>query len=61
MIKCIAIDDEPMALEVIKDYASKTPFIDLKATFVNTQSAIKFLLENENITRYLMWRNVLSV
>jgi DNA-binding LytR/AlgR family response regulator len=47
MIKCIAIDDEPLALEVIKDYASKTPFLDLKATFVNTQSALKFLLENE--------------
>ena len=47
MIKCIAIDDEPMALEVIKDYASKTPFIDLKATFVNTQFALKYLIENE--------------
>ena len=47
MIKCIAIDDEPLALEVIKDYASKTPFIELKALFVNTQSALNYLLQNE--------------
>ena len=33
MLKAIAIDDERMALEVIKSHASKVPFISLEAVF----------------------------
>ncbi len=33
MLKAIAIDDERMALEVIKSHASKVPFITLEAVF----------------------------
>jgi two-component system, LytTR family, response regulator len=46
MIKAIAIDDEPMALEVIKAHARKVDFIDLKETFVSAREAIKYLNEN---------------
>jgi two-component system, LytTR family, response regulator len=46
MIKSIAIDDEPMALEVIKAHARKVDFIDLKETFVSALEAIKYLNEN---------------
>jgi len=39
-IKCIAIDDEPLALEQMVRYIEKTPFLDLIGTF---SSALKAL------------------
>lgn len=39
MISCIAIDDEPLALEVIKQYCSRIPFLELKKTFTNPDEA----------------------
>jgi DNA-binding LytR/AlgR family response regulator len=42
-LRCIAIDDEPIALEVIKSHASKVPFLDLKQTFVNAIEALTYL------------------
>lgn len=41
--RCIAIDDEPIALDIIKAHASKVPFLDLKRTFVNAFEALTFL------------------
>jgi two-component system, LytTR family, response regulator len=46
MLKCIAIDDEPFALEVIKAHAKKVPFIELKETFVNAMEALEYLKKN---------------
>ncbi|UOE49230.1 LytTR family DNA-binding domain-containing protein [Mucilaginibacter sp. SMC90] len=43
MISCIAIDDEPKALEVIERYCYKTNLVDLKATFREPVKAIEFL------------------
>ena len=43
MISCIAIDDEPKALEVIERYCGKTGIVDLKATFREPLKAIEFL------------------
>ncbi|SDP21031.1 two component transcriptional regulator, LytTR family [Mucilaginibacter sp. OK268] len=43
MITCIAIDDEPKALEVIERYCHKTNLVDLKATFREPVKAIEFL------------------
>lgn len=31
MIRCIAIDDEPLALEQLKTYIGKIPFLQLEA------------------------------
>jgi len=42
-LRCIAIDDEPIALDVIKAHASKVPFIELRQTFVNAIEALAFL------------------
>jgi two-component system, LytTR family, response regulator len=39
-IKAIAIDDEPMALEVVSAHASKVPYIDLKKTFFSATEAL---------------------
>ena len=43
MITCIAIDDEPKALEVIERYCRKTSLVDLKASFREPVKAIEFL------------------
>lgn len=43
----IAIDDEPIALDVVQSHASKVPFIELVATFTNAFDAITFLQENK--------------
>jgi two-component system, LytTR family, response regulator len=43
MLKAIAIDDEPIALEVIKNLSSKISFIELKAYFTDAFKAIDFL------------------
>lgn len=42
-IKAIAIDDEPMALEVVSAHASKVPYIDLKKTFFSATEALVYL------------------
>jgi two-component system LytT family response regulator len=47
MISAIAIDDEPIALNVLKTHAEKIPFLDLKATFVSTTDALAFLQQNK--------------
>jgi DNA-binding LytR/AlgR family response regulator len=46
-IKCIAIDDEPLALEIIKDYSGKVPFLDLIKTFDNAIESIDYLKNNK--------------
>jgi two-component system LytT family response regulator len=47
MIRCIAIDDEPLALKQIAIYIEKTPFLELVNQFDNAFQAISFLQENE--------------
>lgn len=46
MLTCIAIDDEPIALEVVRLHANKVPFLDLKQTFINAVDALTYLREN---------------
>jgi len=43
----IAIDDEPIALDVVKSLASKVPFISLQAVFTNAFEAIAYLQQNQ--------------
>lgn len=43
MITCIAIDDEPKALEVIERYCGKTSQMSLKASFREPVKAIEYL------------------
>ncbi|MEQ9266699.1 MAG: LytTR family DNA-binding domain-containing protein [Balneolaceae bacterium] len=46
MITCIAIDDEPRALNVIKNHVSKVDFLELKESFVDPFKAISYLNEH---------------
>ena len=42
-LKCIAIDDEPLALEVIRNYIAKIPELDLVQTFDDAVSGAEFI------------------
>lgn len=42
-INCIAVDDEPLALNIIKEYSGKIPFLNLIKTFDNAIDVIDFL------------------
>jgi DNA-binding LytR/AlgR family response regulator len=42
-IKAIAIDDEPLALEVVRSHAAKVPFLDLEVCFTDAFKAIDHL------------------
>ncbi len=42
-MKAIAIDDEPIALEIIKAHAAKVPFLQLKAEFTDALKALEYL------------------
>ena len=46
-IRCIAIDDEPLALDIIRDYCSKVPFLDLITTFDNAMDSIEYIRNNK--------------
>lgn len=46
-MNCIAIDDEPKALEVIERYCRKVPVINLLSTFREPMKAIEFLAGEE--------------
>jgi DNA-binding LytR/AlgR family response regulator len=43
MLEAIAIDDEPIALEVVKSLAAKIPFLNMKGFFTNALEAAEFL------------------
>jgi two-component system, LytTR family, response regulator len=43
MMTCIAIDDEPLALEVIRKYVSDTPLVSMAGAFTDAIQALTFL------------------
>ncbi len=47
MIRCMVIEDEPLALKQMVSYIEKTPFLEHKASFDNAFDAITFLSGNE--------------
>lgn len=46
-IRCIAIDDEPLALQQIGAYIAKTPFMEIQALCSNAFEAMRFLANHE--------------
>ncbi|MBK0401892.1 response regulator transcription factor [Adhaeribacter sp. BT258] len=46
ILKCIAIDDEPLALNLIRNYAAKIPALHLIQTFNDALSGAEFLRHN---------------
>jgi two-component system LytT family response regulator len=47
MIRCIAIDDEPLALKQIVKYIEKTPFLECLDSFDNAFGALHYIEKNE--------------
>jgi two-component system, LytTR family, response regulator len=45
-IKCIIVEDEPLAAKVLKDYISQVPFLKLFGVFKDAISANEYLSEN---------------
>ena len=45
-INCIAVDDEPLALDIIKAYCAKVPFLNLTNTFSNAIDTLEYLRHN---------------
>ena len=45
-INCIAVDDEPLALDLIKKYILATPYLNLIADFDNASEAFEYLGKN---------------
>ena len=47
MLRCLAIDDEPLALELLEDNISKVPFLQLVAACSNPFEAMEVLKQQE--------------
>jgi DNA-binding LytR/AlgR family response regulator len=43
IIKCLAVDDEPLALDIIEDYINKVDFLELEAKSTSAVEAIQLL------------------
>ena len=46
-IKCIIVEDEPLAAKVLSDYISQTPFLELQATFKDAILATDWLRDHQ--------------
>lgn len=47
MIRTIAIDDEPLALQLVTGYIKKTPYLEFLTAFDNPLSAMEYLEDND--------------
>src|SRR6185369_3030522 len=45
-IRCIVVEDEPLAVKVLADYISQVPFLELRGTFKDAILATDFLRDN---------------
>ena len=48
-IKCIIIEDEPLAVKILSDYISQVPFLEIQKTFKDAILAAEFLRDNPPI------------
>jgi DNA-binding LytR/AlgR family response regulator len=46
MIKCIVIDDEPVAIAILEEYIDKVEFLDLAGSFRDALKALEYLRVN---------------
>jgi DNA-binding LytR/AlgR family response regulator len=46
IIKCVAVDDEPLALDILTGYINQTTFLKLEEKFTNPFKALDYLNEN---------------
>lgn len=53
ILRAVAIDDEPIALEIIRNFAARVNFIELTATFTNAFEAMEFLNRDKHDMLFL--------
>ena len=46
-IRCIVIDDEPLAIDILNDYISKIPFLELVKSYRNPIEALQAIQNGE--------------
>lgn len=46
MIKCVIIDDEPLALSLLRSYAEKVEILDVRGAFTNPIEGLSFIQNN---------------
>ena len=46
-MKCIIIDDEPLAIDVLTDYCNKMDLVEVMGTFTNPLDAISDIKEKK--------------
>lgn len=46
-LKCIIVDDEPLAVDLLKSYALQTPFLELKGTYNSAIEALPNIIAGE--------------
>lgn len=46
-LNCIAVDDEPLALQLLCDYIQKTPYLNLVASYTSSVEALKSIHEDQ--------------
>lgn len=46
-IKCIIVDDEPLAVQLLENYVQKIPFLDLVFTSNNPVTVLEYIQNNE--------------
>ena len=46
ILKCAIVDDEPLALELLKSYVKKTPVLELNGAYSSAIEAMKMLPDN---------------
>jgi two-component system LytT family response regulator len=47
MIRCLIVDDKPLAIDILKDYISKIPFFELVYSTRNPLEAIEYIHKNK--------------
>ncbi len=45
-LKCIVVDDEPLALEILEVYIDKIPYLQRVGSFSSSLDALQFLKNN---------------
>ncbi len=46
-IRCVVVDDEPLAIEKLKSFITKVPMLELAGTFSNAIDALQFMKINQ--------------
>ena len=52
-LKCVIIDDEPLAIELIKQYVEKFPSLEVTQTFLNAIAGVEYLRSIETDLLFL--------